>query len=143
MKHRVSLKRLGRDSAHRWAMLRNLVTQLVRHQRIRTTLPRAKELRRVADQVVTLGKQGDLNARRRLGAIVRGDEEVHTLFTTMAERYRDREGGYTRILKTSQRVNDAAPMAYIEYVDREGEFRPARPPQKSLLPLAARAAAPQ
>mmetsp|Transcript_22927 Transcript_22927/g.40803 ORF Transcript_22927/g.40803 Transcript_22927/m.40803 type:complete len:143 (-) Transcript_22927:224-652(-) len=140
MQHRVSLKRLGRDSSHRWAMLRTMVTQLIRHQRIRTTVPKAKELRRVADHVVTLGKQGDLAARRRVGAIVRSDEEIHTLFTTMAERYKEREGGYTRILKTRQRQNDAAPMAYIEYIDRDGEFRPARSPRNSLLPMAAQAA---
>eukprot|EP00192_Tetraselmis_astigmatica_P017896 CAMPEP_0117671976 /NCGR_PEP_ID=MMETSP0804-20121206/13647_1 /TAXON_ID=1074897 /ORGANISM="Tetraselmis astigmatica, Strain CCMP880" /LENGTH=141 /DNA_ID=CAMNT_0005480525 /DNA_START=112 /DNA_END=537 /DNA_ORIENTATION=- len=139
MKHRISKSRLGRDTAHRWAMLRTMVTQLIREQRIRTTLPRAKELRRVADNMITLGKKGDLNARRQAAAVVNGDEEIHTLFTTLAERYRDREGGYTRVLKTQQRKNDAAPMAYIEFVDREGELRPARPPKNSLLPKIAQA----
>uniref|UniRef100_A0A061QYJ2 Large ribosomal subunit protein bL17c n=1 Tax=Tetraselmis sp. GSL018 TaxID=582737 RepID=A0A061QYJ2_9CHLO len=138
MKHRIKVNRLGRDAAHRWSMLRTMVTQLIRHQRLRTTLPRAKELRRVADQMVTLGKKGDLSARRRATAVIRGDEEVRELFTTLAERYREREGGYTRVLKTFRRKNDAAPMAYIEFVDRPGEFRPARPP--SLLPPIARQA---
>ena len=118
-------------------MLRTMVTQLIREQRLRTTVDRAKELRRLADKMVTLGKQGDLSARRRAAAVIRGDEEIHTLFTTLAERYSEREGGYTRVLKTRQRKNDAANMAYVEFVDRPGEFRPARPPQKSLLPVAA------
>ena len=116
-----------------------MVTQLILHERIETTVQKAKELRRLADQVVTLGKQGDLNARRQAAAIVNGDAELHKLFTQLAARYRDREGGYTRVLRTGQRTGDAAQMAFIEYVDREGELRPSRPP-RSLLPPAAQAA---
>ncbi|KAK9816423.1 hypothetical protein WJX72_000059 [[Myrmecia] bisecta] len=107
-------------------MLRTLVSQLLRHERIETTLPRAKELRRVADQVITLGKEGGLHAHQKAAAIVRGEDVMRKLFTTMAERYADRDGGYTRVLRTRQRPNDAAQMAYIEYVDRPGELRPAR-----------------
>ena len=118
-----------------------MVTQLIEHERIETTVQKAKELRRVADKMVTLGKQGDMAARRAAAAIVNGDAELHKLFTLMAERYRERDGGYTRIIRTGNRVGDAAQMAFIEYVDREGELRPARPPQlPSLLPHAAQAA---
>ena len=118
-----------------------MVTQLIQHERIETTVQKAKELRRVADKMVTLGKQGDLAARRQAAAVVSGDGELHKLFTQLAERYREREGGYTRVIRTGTRVGDAAQMAFIEYVDREGELRPARPPPPpSLLPPAAQAA---
>ncbi|EFN57581.1 hypothetical protein CHLNCDRAFT_17719, partial [Chlorella variabilis] len=120
-------RKLRRTSAHRWSMLRTMVSQLIRHERIETTVQKAKELRRIADQMVTLGKQGDLHARRRAAAVVNGDAELHKLFTQLAERYRDRDGGYTRILRTDVRQGDAAQMAFIEYVDRPGELRPARP----------------
>ena len=108
------------------------------HERIETTLPKAKELRRLADKVVTLGKAGSLYARRRAAGIVRGDGVLQKLFGELAERYKDRDGGYCRVLRTRRRANDAAQMAFIEYVDRPGELRPARPP-KSLLPKAAEA----
>lgn len=139
MKHRVAFRKLRRGSAHRWAMLRTMVSQLIDYGRIETTVPKAKELRRIADQMVTLGKEGDLNARRRAAAVVTTDSAMHKLFTELADRYRERDGGYTRIVRTRMRTNDAAPMAFIEYVDREGELRPARPPQRSLLPPAAAA----
>lgn len=113
------------------------MSQLIEHQRIETTIQKAKELRRVADHVVTLGKEDSLHARRQAMAIVRGEQNVHRLFTEMNERYRFRAGGYTRILRTQNRPNDAAEMAFIEFVDRPGELRPARP--GSLLPPAARA----
>ena len=120
---------------------RTMVTQLIQHERIETTVQKAKELRRVADKMVTLGKQGDIAARRQAAAIVNGDGELHKLFTQLAERYRERDGGYTRVIRTGTRVGDAAQMAFIEYVDREGELRPARPPSlPSLLPPAAQAA---
>ncbi|CAK0762295.1 hypothetical protein CVIRNUC_002943 [Coccomyxa viridis] len=141
MKHRVNSRTLGRDPAHRWAMLRTMVSQLIRHERIETTVPRAKELRKVADRMITLGKEGTLHARRRAAAVVRGKDVLQKLFQQMADRYKDREGGYTRILRTRQRNNDAAHMAFIEYVDREGELRPARVPPgrlQSLLPASAR-----
>jgi len=125
------------------AMLRTMVTQLIHHERIETTLPKAKELRRIADQAVTLAKQGTLTARRKAQHLIRTDEARHKLFTEMVERYKSREGGYTRILRTQIRRSDGAQLAYIEYVDWEGELRSARPPQKklaSLLPAAAQAA---
>lgn len=117
-----------------------MVSQLIKNERIETTVQKAKELRRVADRVVTLGKQGDLAARRQAAAIVDGEHELHKLFTQLAERYRDRAGGYTRIIRTGLRQGDAAQMAFIEYIDREGELRPARPAPASLLPPAAQAA---
>uniref|UniRef100_A0A1D1ZZN5 Large ribosomal subunit protein bL17c n=1 Tax=Auxenochlorella protothecoides TaxID=3075 RepID=A0A1D1ZZN5_AUXPR len=138
MKHRVAFRKLRRSSAHRWAMLRTMVSQLVEHERIETTLPKAKELRRVADQVVTLGKEASQHARRQAMAILRGDAEVHKVFSVLAQRYSQRDGGYTRVLRTQQRGNDAAQMAFIEFVDRPGELRPARPGRPaSLLPPAA------
>lgn len=122
-------------------MLRTMVSQLIKHERIETTVQKAKELRRVADKAITLGKQGDLNAWRAAGAIVNGESEMHKLFGELAKRYAARDGGYTRIIRTSIRQGDAAQLAYIEYVDREGELRPARPTRPSLLPPAAQAAA--
>lgn len=119
-----------------------MVSQLLRYERIETTVAKAKELKRLADKVVTIAKEGNLHARRKAAEIVRDDDVIHKLFTTMAERYKHREGGYTRVLQTGQRPNDAARMAIIEYVDRPGELRPARPPTQMnpLLPQAAQAA---
>ena len=123
-KHLHAFRKLGRDSAHRWAMLRTMADQLIRHERIETTVPKAKELRRVADKMISLGKEGTLAARRRAKAILRTDESIIKLFGPLAERYKEREGGYTRVMQTRTRVGDAAKMAYIEYVDRVGELRP-------------------
>ncbi|KAG2784566.1 hypothetical protein PC129_g15083 [Phytophthora cactorum] len=128
MKHRVAFRKLNRTSAHRQAMLRTMVTQLVEHERIRTTLPKAKELRRVADKVVTLAKQGDEPARKRAESILRTPESVTKLFDVVGPRYVLREGGYTRILKADFRKGDGAEMAVIEYIDRPGEMRKAKPP---------------
>lgn len=139
MKHRNSFRKLGRTSAHRWALLRNLVTELIRHERIETTLPKAKELRRVADNMVSLGKEGTLAARRQAAGVVHGDENLHKLFTELAERYQPRSGGYTRVLATRIRQGDAAPLAYIEFVDRPNELREAKPaltPPPPRAPLA-------
>jgi large subunit ribosomal protein L17 len=116
MKHRNSFRKLGRTSSHRWALLRNLVTELIRHERIETTLPKAKELRRVADNMISLGKEGTLAARRQAAGVVHGDEILHKLFTELSVRYQPRSGGYTRVLATRIRQGDAAPLAYIEYV---------------------------
>ena len=136
MKHRVSYRKLGRDTAHRLSMLRTMVSQLIQYERIETTLPKAKELRRLADKVITLGKEGTLASRRRAAGIVRGDGVLKKLFGELSERYKDRNGGYSRVLRTRRRQNDAAQMAFIEYVDRPGELRPARQGQ-TLLPAAA------
>jgi len=126
-KHGISLRKLGRDSAHRWAMLRTMADQLIQHERIETTVPKAKELRRVADKMITLGKEGTLSARRRAAkAILRTDASLIKLFGPLAERYEGRSGGYTRVTQTRIRVGDAAKMAYIEYIDRVGELRPTR-----------------
>lgn len=138
MKHGKFPRKLGRDAAHRWAMLRTMVTQLIEHERITTTVAKAKELRRVADKVVTYAKKGTLTARRQAGAIVRTDSMMQKLFTEFADRYKDRKGGYTRVLPVGQRQRDAAKMAFIEYVDREGELRPARPPEGLGISFAAK-----
>mmetsp|Transcript_19688 Transcript_19688/g.28973 ORF Transcript_19688/g.28973 Transcript_19688/m.28973 type:complete len:150 (-) Transcript_19688:46-495(-) len=123
MRHRKAFRKLSRTSSHRWAMLRTMVTQLIKHERIKTTVPKAKELRRVADKMVTLAKGGTLHHRRQALAVVREKEAVHKLFSDLAERYAERPGGYTRIVKTGHRFGDAADMCLIEYVDREGELR--------------------
>uniref|UniRef100_K3X3S5 Large ribosomal subunit protein bL17c n=1 Tax=Globisporangium ultimum (strain ATCC 200006 / CBS 805.95 / DAOM BR144) TaxID=431595 RepID=K3X3S5_GLOUD len=129
MKKGIAFRKLNRTSAHRWAMLRTMTDQLVTHERIRTTLPKAKELRRVADQVVTLAKQGDEVAKKRAQAILRTPEAVDKLFDVFGKRYEARQGGYTRILKADFRQGDGAEMAVIEYIDRPGEMRKAKPPQ--------------
>jgi large subunit ribosomal protein L17 len=130
MRHRKSGRKLGRTSAHRSALLRNLVTALLEHERIETTDAKAKELRRVADRMITLGKRGDLHARRQALAVVRSREVTSKLFGTLAERYRTRPGGYTRILKLRTRVGDAAPISMIELVDRDVAVAPAPEPEK-------------
>ncbi|WPT13356.1 50S ribosomal protein L17 [Picochlorum sp. SENEW3] len=126
MKHRVAFRRLGRSSAHRWALIRTQVSQLVEHERIETTVQKAKELRRVADKVITWGKEGTVAARRHAASVLRRDENVNKVFGPLAERYRDRDGGYTRVVRTRKRRDDAAQLAFIEYIDRPGELRTPR-----------------
>jgi large subunit ribosomal protein L17 len=116
MRHLKSGRKLNRTSSHRWALIRNLVTALLRDEKIRTTDPKAKELRRWADRVITLGKQGSLHARRRALGIVQDKTVVRKLFDTIAPRFKDRPGGYTRIIKIGQRRGDAAPVSLIELV---------------------------
>lgn len=118
MRHRKEKRQLGRTASHRSALLRNLVTSLIDKERIETTLAKAKELRRVADRMVTLGKKGDLAARRRALRIVRSQTVVRKLFTDIALRYEGRQGGYTRIYQLGPRNGDGASMALIELVDR-------------------------
>ncbi|CAD5186526.1 unnamed protein product [Musa acuminata subsp. malaccensis] len=126
----TKFRKLGRHAAHRVSMLRStMVSQLVKYERIETTVAKAKEVRRLADNMVQLGKEGTLHAARRAAAFVRGDDVLHKLFTEFAYRYKDRVGGYTRLLRTRIRKGDAAPMAYIEFVDRENELREAKPPK--------------
>lgn len=130
MKKRLAFRKLGRDPAHKWAMLRNMVTSLIKHERIVTTLPKAKELRRLADKMVGLGKSGSLHSRRQADAVIREKPVLTKLFEVLGPRYQDREGGYTRVMKLSApRKGDNADMAVIEYVDRPGEIRAARPPR--------------
>ncbi|CAF2037337.1 hypothetical protein BRARA_I00789 [Brassica rapa] len=124
----TKLRKLGRHTGHRMSMLRTLVSQLVKHERIETTVTKAKEVRRLADNMVQLGKEGTLDAARRAAGFVRGDDVIHKIFTEFAYRYKDRAGGYTRMLRTRIRVGDAAPMAYIEFIDRENELRQSNPP---------------
>ncbi|KAG1655852.1 hypothetical protein FOA52_006226 [Chlamydomonas sp. UWO 241] len=135
------LPRLGRAWDHRVSMLKTMVTQLLDKERIRTTLPKALALRRVADHTIGLGKEGTRSAWDRATSVVRTDAERHKLFTTLALRYKDRQGGYTRVVRTGFRERDAAPMALIELVDREGELRPASPPKGAspLLPFTVQA----
>ena len=118
MRHRNAGRKLGRTSAHRRALLRNLVTALLEHEQIETTDAKAKEVRRVAERMITLGKRGSLHARRRALRVVRSREVAGKLFEELAERYRERPGGYTRVLKVRTRVGDAAPLSLVELVDR-------------------------
>ena len=120
MNHRKTGRKLGRTSAHRKALLRNMVTSLLEHERIRTTDAKAKELRGVAERMITLGKRGTLHARRQALRTIRSKQVTSKVFSELADRYRDRPGGYTRVIKLGQRVGDAAPMSIIELVDREG-----------------------
>lgn len=117
MRHRKKHGKLGRTSAHRKAMLRNMVTSLLDHERIETTDAKAKEVKRIADRMITLGKEGTLHARRRALSVVRSKPVTSKLFEELAERYRDRAGGYTRVLKIRRRVGDAAPLSLVELVD--------------------------
>jgi len=116
MRHQKRGRKLGRDSAHRKALYANLTAELIQHGRIRTTLAKAKEVRPVAEQMITLGKRGDLHARRQAVAFLRQKPVVKSLFEDVAPRYAERSGGYTRIIKLGPRLGDAAEMAYIELV---------------------------
>ena len=114
MRHRKAGRRLGRTSSHRKAMIRNMVTSLMEHERIVTTTPKAKEVRRYADKMMTLAKRGDLHARRQALSFMRDKKIVAKLFDTLKDEYMDRNGGYTRIIQTGNRAGDAAPMAILE-----------------------------
>jgi large subunit ribosomal protein L17 len=119
MRHGVAGRKLGVTSTHRLAMFRNMAVALLKHEQITTTLPKAKELRPVAERLITLGKRGGLHARRQAYAQLRDDVIVRKLFDALADRYRGRAGGYTRVLKAGMRYGDAADMAVIELVDRD------------------------
>ena len=121
MRHGKSGRKLGRTSSHRLAMFRNMVTSLLEHERIYTTDAKAKELRRWADWMITLGKRGDLHARRQALQVVRDKGVVHKLFTDLAQRYQARNGGYTRTVKVGFRVGDGAPLSLIELLTGETE----------------------
>ena len=116
MRHKSKGRKLGRDSAHRKALFSNLTGALVTHGRIKTTLAKAKEVRPIAERMVTLGKRGDLHARRQAKAFLRSGDVVHVLFAEVAPRFTERQGGYTRIVKLGPRQGDGAEMAYIELV---------------------------
>ena len=119
MRHGVAGRKLGVTSTHRIAMLRNMATSLLKHEQITTTLPKAKELRPYVERIITLGKRGGLHARRQAYAQIMDAKVVDKLFTTIAERYKTRQGGYTRVLKAGMRYGDAADMAVIELVERD------------------------
>ncbi len=123
MRHRNQGRKLNRTATHRSALLASLATALFKHEQIATTLPKAKELRRVADRLITLAKKGDLHARRLAFSRIRDEAMVAKLFETLGPRYADRPGGYTRVLKAGFRYGDSAPMAVIELVDRDPEAR--------------------
>lgn len=118
MRHQKSGKKLGRTSAHRKALMRNMVTSLLKHERIVTTAVKAKEIGRLAERMITLGKKGTLHTRRQAVAFIQSGEVAKRVFTVYAERYRNRDGGYTRVIKLEPRVGDNAPMAIVELVDR-------------------------
>ncbi|MBS1056706.1 50S ribosomal protein L17 [Gluconobacter kondonii] len=119
MRHGVSARKLNVTSSHRAAMFRNMAVALIKHEQITTTLPKAKELRPVVEKLITLGKRGDLHARRQAFAQLRDDAVVTKLFSAVAERYKGRAGGYSRVLKAGVRYGDNADMAVIELVDRD------------------------
>jgi len=123
MRHGVSGRKLNRTTSHRSAMFRNMVTSLLQHERIYTTVQKAKELRRWADWMITLGKRGDLHARRQALATIPLKSVVHKLFAELAPRYQNRPGGYTRIVKVGYRRGDAAPMCIVELMTEPKEGR--------------------
>ena len=118
MRHKRAGSKLGRRTAHRWALFRNLLTALFRHERITTTTAKAKALRPIADRLITLSKRDDLHARRQVLTLVPDAAVVRRLFDTVAARYADRRGGYTRIIPAGARRGDGAPVAILELVDR-------------------------
>ena len=123
MRHGMHGRKLNRTSAHRKAMFANMAVALLKHEQIKTTLPKAKELRPIVDKLVTLGKRGGLHARRQALAFLRDKTITGKLFDSLAARYAERQGGYTRVLRAGFRYGDAAPMAYIELVDRDPEAK--------------------
>ena len=119
MRHGMSGRKLNRTKSHRKALFMNLAQALVKHEQIKTTLPKAKDLRPIVEKLVTLGKRGGLHARRQLISHLQNEQLANKLMTVLADRYKGRPGGYTRVLKAGFRYGDAAPMAIIEFVDRD------------------------
>ena len=119
MRHGNGYRKLNRTHEHRKAMFANMAASLIEHEQIKTTLPKAKELKRIIDKLITLGKRGDLHARRLAHAQIKQDAAVAKLMDVLGERYKDRQGGYSRVLKAGFRYGDMAPMAIIELVDRD------------------------
>jgi len=131
MYHGKAGRKLGRTSSHKEAMLRNMVTSVIKHERIRTTDSKAKELRKLAEKMITLGKKGSLHARRQALAVIRDKETVGKLFGEMTERYRNRAGGYTRIVKAGYRYGDNAPVSILEFINDEKKKEKAKPKARS------------
>ncbi|MBD8890228.1 MULTISPECIES: 50S ribosomal protein L17 [Roseibium] len=141
MRHGTSGRKLNRTSSHRKAMFANMAASLIKHEQIVTTLPKAKEMKPIIDKLITLGKRGDLHARRQAIAQIRDVAMVKKLFDTLGERYKDRQGGYSRVLKAGFRYGDSAPMAVIELVDRDPSARGAEDRARFEAEQAAEAAA--
>ena len=126
MRHHRSGRKLGRDASHRKALYANLASALIEHGRIKTTAAKAKEVRPVAEQMITLGRRGDVHARRQALKLLRSQDVVHKLFSEVGPRFADRPGGYSRIVRIGPRQGDAAEMVYLELVDHVAPARPAR-----------------
>lgn len=139
MRHNKAGRRLGRTTSHRVAMFRNMVTSLLNHEKITTTDAKAKEIRPIAEKMITLGKRGDLHAMRQAASFIRDKKVVTKLFTTIAPRYQERPGGYTRIVKLGIRPGDNAPLSLIELVEEQMETKPAKKPAAKKAPSAAKA----
>lgn len=131
MYHGKAGRKLGRTSSHKEAMFRNMVTSVIKHERIRTTDAKAKELRKLAEKMVTLGKRGDLHARRQVLAVLRDKSLISKLFGELAERYRNRAGGYTRIVKVGYRFGDNAPVSILEFIPEEKKKEKTTPKAKA------------
>lgn len=125
MRHGCAGRQFGRNSGHRKALLRTLVTSLLRNEKIETTVAKAKEIRPLAEKMITLAKRGDLHARRQVSSFIQDEDVVMGLFSQIAPRFSSRNGGYTRIIPTRNRLGDAAPMAVIELVERQKKEAPA------------------
>jgi large subunit ribosomal protein L17 len=124
MRHGLRGRKFSRTRAHRRALFANLAASLITYEQIKTTLPKAKDLRPIVEKLITLGKRGDLHARRQAHAVLRNDEVVKKLFDAIAKRYASRQGGYTRVLKAGYRYGDMAPMGVIELIDRDPAAKP-------------------
>ncbi len=136
MRHRMAKRKLGRTSSHRSALFRNQLSSMIQHERIVTTLPKAKELRPIVEKIVTFGKDDTVHARRMVGRSISDRNDIKRLFEVIAPRFTDRPGGYTRIIKLGPRRGDGAEMAILEFVDYqlEGEAKPAKPKKKKAAP---------
>ena len=145
MRHRIRGRKLNRTSSHRKAMFANMAAALIKHEQISTTLPKAKDLRPIVEKLVTLGKRGGLHARRQALAVLKDAKLTEKLFSVLADRYKERKGGYTRVMKAGFRFGDAAPAAVIEFVDRDpaakgldsGPKQDVEAPAEELQPAAA------
>ena len=126
MRHLKAGRKLGRTSSHRWAMLRNMVTSLLEHERIETTEAKAKDVRRIAEKMITLGKRGTLHDRRQALKVIRNKEVAKRVFDVLSPRYRSKQGGYSRILKLGRRHGDNAPMSLVELIPEEAKKAGAR-----------------
>ena len=123
MKHNITHRKLNRTSSHRKALLMNLSNALIKHEQITTTLAKAKELKSFVDKLITLGKKGDLQSRRKAISILNDEKNINKIFSSIAERYKERSGGYTRIVKIGNRFGDNSPTAIIELIDRDEEAK--------------------